>query len=127
MPRLRVLSGNELLRIFSKFGFDPFSQRGSHMKLFSSILRGKYILPATRLNKQECPVRACGPPSARFPSILAIREPFERDAGEHQVVLAVFDALVHGVDCAVGTAARSLYPVGPPSSSFETGQVLPSS
>ena len=33
MPRLRTLSGDELLRIFSLFGFAAFSQRGSHVKL----------------------------------------------------------------------------------------------
>jgi len=33
MPRLRALSGEELVRIFSRFGFDPVSQRGSRVKL----------------------------------------------------------------------------------------------
>jgi predicted RNA binding protein YcfA (HicA-like mRNA interferase family) len=33
MPKLRVLSGQEALRIFSTFGFERFSQRGSHIKL----------------------------------------------------------------------------------------------
>jgi len=32
MPKLRMLSGSELLGIFGHFGF-PFSQRGSHLKL----------------------------------------------------------------------------------------------
>ena len=29
MPKLRSLSGSELLAIFNYFGFRPFSQRGS--------------------------------------------------------------------------------------------------
>jgi predicted RNA binding protein YcfA (HicA-like mRNA interferase family) len=33
MPRLRRLSGAELLRIFRGFGFTIHSQRGSHIKL----------------------------------------------------------------------------------------------
>jgi predicted RNA binding protein YcfA (HicA-like mRNA interferase family) len=33
MPKLRVLSGREVLQIFSLFGFQPSSQRGSHVKL----------------------------------------------------------------------------------------------
>ena len=33
MPRLRRLSGAELVRIFRGFGFTVHSQRGSHMKL----------------------------------------------------------------------------------------------
>ncbi len=33
MPKLRTLSGSELLGIFNRFGFRPFSQRGSHLKL----------------------------------------------------------------------------------------------
>ena len=33
MPKLRVLSGEDLLRIFSQFGFEPHGQRGSHVKL----------------------------------------------------------------------------------------------
>jgi predicted RNA binding protein YcfA (HicA-like mRNA interferase family) len=33
MPRLRVLSGAEVLRILAQFGFHTVSQRGSHIKL----------------------------------------------------------------------------------------------
>ena len=33
MPRLRRLSGAELVRIFRGFGFTVHSQRGSHVKL----------------------------------------------------------------------------------------------
>lgn len=41
MPhRLRSLSGQDVLRILSKFGFEKFSQRGSHVKL----RRGRQIL-----------------------------------------------------------------------------------
>lgn len=33
MPRLRRLSGAELVRIFRRFGFAVHSQRGSHIKM----------------------------------------------------------------------------------------------
>ncbi len=33
MPKLRVLSGKEVVKILSKFGFEVISQRGSHVKL----------------------------------------------------------------------------------------------
>ena len=33
MPKLRSLSGRDLLRILAGFGFQPASQRGSHVKL----------------------------------------------------------------------------------------------
>ncbi len=33
MPKLRILSGQELLQILAGFGFRPVSQRGSHVKL----------------------------------------------------------------------------------------------
>ncbi len=33
MPKLRVLSGKEIVKILSKFGFEVVSQRGSHVKL----------------------------------------------------------------------------------------------
>ncbi|MBS1877155.1 MAG: type II toxin-antitoxin system HicA family toxin [Acidobacteria bacterium] len=33
MPRLRNLSGEEVLEILRGFGFERFSQRGSHVKL----------------------------------------------------------------------------------------------
>lgn len=33
MPKLRVLSGKDVLRILQTFGFDVERQRGSHVKL----------------------------------------------------------------------------------------------
>jgi len=33
MPKLKVLSGEYIIKIFSKFGFEVISQRGSHVKL----------------------------------------------------------------------------------------------
>ncbi len=33
MPRLRRLSGGEILQILRDFGFEPLSQRGSHIKV----------------------------------------------------------------------------------------------
>ncbi len=33
MPKLRVLSGSEVLSILREFGFQKFAQRGSHIKV----------------------------------------------------------------------------------------------
>ena len=33
MSKLKLLSGKELIKIFSKFGFEIVSQKGSHAKL----------------------------------------------------------------------------------------------
>jgi predicted RNA binding protein YcfA (HicA-like mRNA interferase family) len=33
MPKLRVLSGREVLTILREFGFQKFGQRGSHIKV----------------------------------------------------------------------------------------------
>ena len=33
MPKLRVLSGHEVLNILHDFGFQKFAQRGSHVKV----------------------------------------------------------------------------------------------
>jgi predicted RNA binding protein YcfA (HicA-like mRNA interferase family) len=33
MPKLRRLSGSDLVRIFGRFGFVIYSQKGSHVKL----------------------------------------------------------------------------------------------
>ena len=40
MPRLRNLSGHDLLRIFGTFGFHRVSQRGSHVKLRRMLATG---------------------------------------------------------------------------------------
>lgn len=44
MPKLRSLSGQDLLRILSKYGFEKFSQRGSHVKLRRDIAGARQIL-----------------------------------------------------------------------------------
>lgn len=33
MPKLKTLSGQEIMKIFSLFGFNVVAQRGSHIKL----------------------------------------------------------------------------------------------
>ena len=40
MSKLRTLSGRDLLRIFSVFGFQPITQRGSHVKLRRALPAG---------------------------------------------------------------------------------------
>ncbi|HOK45541.1 MAG TPA: type II toxin-antitoxin system HicA family toxin [Bryobacteraceae bacterium] len=40
MPKLRVLSGDEVVRILHSFGFAPVSRRGSHIKLQRKLPNG---------------------------------------------------------------------------------------
>jgi predicted RNA binding protein YcfA (HicA-like mRNA interferase family) len=44
MPKLRVLSGRDLIKIFAKYGFEKIDQRGSHVKLRRIGLDGKETL-----------------------------------------------------------------------------------
>ena len=45
MPKLKPLSGEDLLRIFAGFGFIKVSQRGSHIKLRRQVTgRSRQIL-----------------------------------------------------------------------------------
>jgi len=41
MPRLRRLSGRDLIAIFERFGFTRASQRGSHIKLVHTGSHGE--------------------------------------------------------------------------------------
>jgi len=40
MPKLRSLSGEDVVRIFSQFGFEIVSQKGSHVKLRRILSNG---------------------------------------------------------------------------------------
>ena len=40
MPKLKILSGEDVLKIFESFGFIIIGQRGSHMKLKRIISNG---------------------------------------------------------------------------------------
>ena len=40
MPKLRRLSGGDLVHTFARFGFRQFSQRGSHVKLRRVLVNG---------------------------------------------------------------------------------------
>lgn len=44
MPKLKVLSGKDLVKIFSEFGFTIQSQKGSHIKLSRLLLDQKQTL-----------------------------------------------------------------------------------
>jgi predicted RNA binding protein YcfA (HicA-like mRNA interferase family) len=44
MPKLRSLSGDDLLRIFAQFGFMKISQRGSHLKVRREMAGQRQIL-----------------------------------------------------------------------------------
>lgn len=44
MPKLKVLSGNELIKILKQFGFVVESQKGSHIKLSRVTLNQKQVL-----------------------------------------------------------------------------------
>jgi len=48
MPKLRVLSGRDVLKILGGFGFQVFAQRGSHIKL-------RRILPGGRTQTVTLP------------------------------------------------------------------------
>ncbi|MCX7737306.1 MAG: type II toxin-antitoxin system HicA family toxin [Candidatus Kapabacteria bacterium] len=53
MPKLKVLSGIELLRIFSIFGFNIKSQKGSHVKIFRKINSIEQILTIPNHNELD--------------------------------------------------------------------------
>ncbi|MEY3825686.1 MAG: hypothetical protein RLZZ148_498 [Cyanobacteriota bacterium] len=44
MPRLKQLSGKDVIKILAQFGFTIHSQRGSHIKLRRAISEGKETL-----------------------------------------------------------------------------------
>lgn len=52
MPRLRVLSGREVINILGKFGFEEFAQRGSHVKL-RRVLENGHVQTLTVPNHHE--------------------------------------------------------------------------
>jgi predicted RNA binding protein YcfA (HicA-like mRNA interferase family) len=52
MPKLRVLSGREVLMILHEFGFQKFGQRGSHVKV-RRVLEGTRVQTLTVPNHNE--------------------------------------------------------------------------
>ncbi len=44
MPRLRRLSGDDVVSVFVTFGFRVISQRGSHVKLVREAPSGRQVL-----------------------------------------------------------------------------------
>ena len=55
MPRLRQLSGSDLLRIFAAFGFRVLSTRGSHVKLRRALTDGERQTLTVPLHKELAP------------------------------------------------------------------------
>lgn len=51
MPRLKVLSGKDVLKIFGKFGFFPARQKGSHVTV-KRIFRGENQTLTVPLHKE---------------------------------------------------------------------------
>ena len=47
MPKIKNLSGKEVIKIFEKFGFKKVSQKGSHVKLlrFSGTQKEILVIP----------------------------------------------------------------------------------
>ena len=47
MPKLKVLSGSDVIKIFSNLGFAIFSQKGSHIKLRREVngIRQTLVIP----------------------------------------------------------------------------------
>ena len=44
MPRLRVLSSNDVIKVFKSFGFEVQDQTGSHIKMSRRTMLQKQIL-----------------------------------------------------------------------------------
>ena len=44
MPRIRVLGGKDLIKIFANFGFEKIDQRGSHTKIRRVVSGNKETL-----------------------------------------------------------------------------------
>ena len=57
MPKLKRLSGSEVVKIFEKFGFKIYSQRGSHIKIRKISEAGKETL--TIPNHKELDTGTC--------------------------------------------------------------------
>jgi predicted RNA binding protein YcfA (HicA-like mRNA interferase family) len=57
MPKLKRLSGAEVVQIFCEFGFQVYSQRGSHIKLRREGVSGKETL--TVPNHRELDTGTC--------------------------------------------------------------------
>ncbi len=57
MPRLKRLSGSEVIEILANFGFQVYSQKGSHVKLRRMGLTGKETL--TVPNHQQLDTGTC--------------------------------------------------------------------
>jgi len=55
VPRLRQLSGRDLLRIFAAFGFRALSTRGSHAKLRRTLADGERQTLTIPLHKELAP------------------------------------------------------------------------
>jgi len=53
MPKLRQLSGMEVVEILKKFGFQIYSQKGSHIKLRRSGINGKETLIIPNHNRLD--------------------------------------------------------------------------
>lgn len=52
MPKLKILSGSDIVKILEKFGFSIFSQKGSHIKM-KRILGGDIKQILTIPNHKE--------------------------------------------------------------------------
>jgi len=53
MPKFKVLSGKEVIKIFLFFGFSVFSQRGSHIKLARIQKNGRQTLTIPNHNELD--------------------------------------------------------------------------
>jgi len=53
MPKLKVLSGSEVIKIFFLFGFEITSQRGSHIKLSRKTNFGKQVITVPNHNELD--------------------------------------------------------------------------
>ncbi len=44
MPKIKQLSGKDVIKIMQKFGFENYSQKGSHVKMRRITITGKETL-----------------------------------------------------------------------------------
>jgi len=81
MPRLRRVSGQELVRALASFGFRPTSQRGSHVKLLRLTPEGEKQVLVVPDHRELDPgtLRAIFRQASRYVPIDALRPHFYYD------------------------------------------------
>jgi len=80
MPRLRVLSSKEVIKVLESHGFEIATQRGSHIKLVRTMVSGRQVV--TIPENKELPVgtlKAIYNQASRFVSQTELQKDFYRE------------------------------------------------